>query len=50
MPKFLSDGHFVGSTTDLAIDGNITSTANLTLTHASSPNLQSISGETGLLF
>ena len=37
MPKFLSDGHFVGSSTDLTVDGNITSTGNLTLTHGSTP-------------
>ena len=42
MPKFLSDGHFVGSSTDLAIDGNITGTGNLTLTHGSTPFLQVI--------
>ena len=37
MPKFLSDIHASGTSTDLIVDGNITGTGNLTLTHGSTP-------------
>ena len=42
MPKFLSDIHASGTSTDLIVDGNITGTGNLTLTHGSTPFLQVI--------
>ena len=40
MPKFLHDGHFSGSSTDLTVDGNITGSGNLHLSHANQPTLQ----------
>ena len=37
MPKFLSDGHFVGSSTDLTLDGQLFLTSTTTSPGSSTP-------------